>query len=739
MKDKEWEIRVKKLALAFGTGWEYMPGSEEPGSVLTDLFLEMERENRERYEKIGERHKQAFLKVVPERETETAKLKTALSVKVSGEHDGKMLEEGTEVYAFSTQEEMVRFRTVSPVRLTAAKLCCVIRRRGLSAWLTYQEGDGFPAEFFQPAGRELAHPVFRWRFRGTWDGRENFSFTLKFKAGAAEQIPLAGIWTVACGQDHYEAQWEQSEEGFRLSGDCPGFAGHLEGEVYELRLEFPAGEEVTEGWMKALCGGIVLEEKEHGLEPELCITDEGACGSVSLRPFGSALNPAACCYLACDRAVAGRAGELEIRFAESYETEEQLPEPEPKEYERLYKKYPWLRQRETVQDWAAGETAWEYFNGSFWRALPGSQYWQTGCHPNRTGEKRYRWTRPTDMQPCMIEGEEHFYLRLRLCRVQGAYSACWRKYIPVLENILFSSGECHMEPEGQDVPEPGEALASALYLGFDREITADNCWYTGKEGFSFAPGQIKGERKYFGRRQACWAELADGTPIGKILEEPACFLPNYVEILQYEDDPQHGEDLQHREDPQHGEDLQYGDDSRKERDEEELSPNIPEQTAYYVETNAAGMLDAVSVAETRYDRAGAPVREEREAAGHFFSHFGRLTTVMDMEILLQERYPFFRVENCLFRREGGELEVVLAAAGKGRRGLAESENCWKNCPEPGERQEDMTAEIGEWLEHTIHKIGPVWLQRVRVRCILSGSVGQGGKETERDAGTGIAR
>ncbi len=43
-----WEERIKKLALAFNTGWEYRPGEEEAGSVIADSFLDMMDENWKR-------------------------------------------------------------------------------------------------------------------------------------------------------------------------------------------------------------------------------------------------------------------------------------------------------------------------------------------------------------------------------------------------------------------------------------------------------------------------------------------------------------------------------------------------------------------------------------------------------------------------------------------------------------------------------------------------------------------
>ena len=94
---ENWQVQVKKLALAYGTGWEYIPGSEEAGSVLTDIFLEMEERNRKRYEKIWQRQELAFLQAVPECGEKQGGLSGALLVRAAGGEHARWVEEGAEV------------------------------------------------------------------------------------------------------------------------------------------------------------------------------------------------------------------------------------------------------------------------------------------------------------------------------------------------------------------------------------------------------------------------------------------------------------------------------------------------------------------------------------------------------------------------------------------------------------------------------------------------------------------
>lgn len=700
---QDWQTWVKKLALAYETGWEYQPGSEEPGSVLTDLFLEMEEKNEQRLEKIGEKHRQAFLKAVPEREKERKKLRAALSVKAPAACDGKRLEKGTRVYTVTEDGVLADFQTASSLLLTAARLRWVICRRGLSAWLCYEEGDGFPILISGAQRRELAHPVFRWRFRGMCDGHKTFSFTADFGEGAEADDAPPGSWIISDGRDAYPAVWTQSEGKWRLGGECPAFAGNLEGGDYELCMETSAEETLTEAWRRALTGELVLKEEEETLEPELCLTEAGPGSSRRTLPFGREPEPAACFYLAFDRAAAGARRSLVLRFSEGYETEERLPEPEPEVSDKRYRKYAWMFRAEPVQEWKAEETVWEYFNGSMWHVLPGSEDWRTGCRAEDQGERSLAFTLPEDAQPCVVEGEEHFYLRLRAEKVQGAYAAYFRKRIPVLHDIRVCAGARSFRPRESDLPDFGERFDGSVYLGFDREVTCDNRWYTGKGCRSFTPAQVKGRSLRYGM-EAYWVELPwGGKQCGEERSIPAgglsweenqinALLPNVVEICQETAD--------------------------------EVQQGIPERSAYYVEAGGLGVLDAVSLSEAHYDEYGAPIRSEADAAEHFFQHFGRLLTPMDLELLLQERYPFLQVKSCAYGREDKELDVTLA--------LPQQEG--------REREEERLSEICGWLRGALRRMGGPWLQDVGVRCTIlreDGTGEDGNGQGNRDGDEGI--
>ncbi|MCM1539756.1 MAG: hypothetical protein NC121_00665 [Blautia sp.] len=683
------QVKIKKLAFAYGTGWEYIPEDEEAGSVLTDIFLDMVERNRLHHEQIWRKQELEFQKAVPERETGEKRFSGELAVKVSAEEHGQWLEAGSQAYMLQEQGAPVRFRTLRPLQLTAAKLRYAVYRKGLCAWLAYEAGgedQGVP--------KELAHPVFRWYFPGLCDGAEDFCFEVKFHREGRPATPLAGKWTVSCGECGCPAEWRLTDSGFRLEGRMPGFAANLDGGMYQVRLELSPEEELTGEWLELLCGGYALKAAEEEREPDLCLTDSGVGEGGKILPFGTSPEEACCCYLACDRILAAAEDEIRLRFRESYLTEEKLPEPLSAEWEKIYKKYRWLRQTQTVREWRAEDTLWEYFNGNLWRELPGSGAWKTGCRGENEENRAYVWHRPRDMKPCVVEGEEHFYIRLRLRRVCNAYALYYRKTIPVLEEIRFGLGERRMLPAGQDVPDGGEADGERMYLGFDREVTPDNCWYTGAGSRSFTEEMILGKGVRFGR-EAFWVELAEKTE-----EDPACFQANYVPVRSISGEADRDMDM----------------------------PRIQAGDVFYFEPPGMGMLEAVCLSDICCESAGAPVRSERQAGENYFAHFGRLLTPMDMELMLQERYPLIQVKSCRFRQRDAVLEVGLVYPEDMDRGVRDRTirklAAWRG---PGEEAESRFTgpedalrgrlpEIGKWLEETLSADGPVWLRGCK--CVL---------------------
>lgn len=240
-----------------------------------------------------------------------------------------------------------------------------------------------------------------------------------------------------------------------------------------------------------------------------------------------------------------------------------------------------------------------------------------------------------------------------------------------------------------------------MYLGFDRKITAENIWYTGAGTISFEQEQIRGlsagcARQVRYGREAFWVELEGGEA-----QDWETLTPNYVEILQ--------ENGLQKADTQKA-DTQNEDTQKEDTQKEDMDGDsgaylqIPAATGFFVETADMETLNAVSVSDARYNGDGPPIDGQKrvEAAAHYFSHYGRLVTLYDIELLLQERYPFLKIVSCALREDTMELQISL----KQNTSL---QNVTK----------ELLWEIDEWLRQTISRTGSLWLKDVNVNCTLS--------------------
>lgn len=666
-RQEEMRLKIKKLALAFHTGWEYVPESGEAGSVLMDAFCDMLMENYRRFDRMWEKHALEFLSVMPEDAEEEIDRILELEIYANGGCDGKYLAQGTEVLFTPEQGEPLKFATAEPLRLTAAELLYVLYQDGLRVWQLYKKGE--------KEKKQIVRPVFCWQYENLCNGYEEFRYI-------ADIQEVSGEWSISDGEKRYSLEAQSTDEGLLLWGKTSAFRENTNDCIYKLQLSLSSEKELPE----QLCGPMVLKEEKKRCGVLLCLTEEGASGADRVLPFGRALEPASCCYFVCDRILAVKGREITLEFTEGLLQEEKLPQALPEQYRKLYKKYPWLKQEDRVMEWKAEATVWEYFNGRIWLPLPGSRQWNTGCGEQGAGQipaeglkRSFRWMAPDDMSACVVEGQEHYYIRLRLERAENAYAYYYRKRIPVLEKIYLSAAQGQIRPIRSSFPDLSLIGNRRVYYGFDREITEENCWYKGDGNLFFVPEAISGWGIRYGRK-AFWAET-DGQAGAEEKMKAVYLLPNYVRVRQIRGEGENG------------------------------FPSLKAEAGqlFSVETVNVGVLDAglltdVSFADTRiisdsrlFAAAGGKNRGSYPAA------FGRLVTPEDISGWLWKRYPEYSMVSCTLLEEKDELTVVL------RR---------KNSPGQEEARE-MMNEIEQRLKAALAVESQLWLAGCRVSCVLA--------------------
>lgn len=683
------------MALAFHTGWAYLPGEDEPGSVLTDCFLEMAADNRKRFEKVWDKQKQQLLQILPKEEEKEGLLYSAISVTATEECDGKWLPCDTRMYFVSNGGDLFWFGTMADIRLTFASLGCVVHRKGLYAWMTACDGKSGEIPLSEKHGEEVEHPVFRWRFPDLCNGMEECRFRVLLPEKTLQEDPVQKAMAEAViylsdENSRCLMKQERTPEGLWWSAGTPQFAENGKGTKYEICLEAAAGEPFWE----TFSGELALQEEAWKEEYKRCL------------PFGRSLEENACFYMACDRILARDCKEVTLEYRESFVTEENLPpEENKKQYDKMYKKYPWLEEYRRVGEEKAVETVWEYFDGKQWCMIPQSREWKTGCKTeDKTdgGKKRFTWAPPKDREACSIDGETHFYLRLRLLVSKQAHGMYYRRQIPVLEEICLSVPARKWMPAKQVIPKAPEC-GEEWYLGFDRPISSENKWClkyrgtkeTGEEVwgqtmFSFQDRQLEGEAVRFGEK-AFWVKMQDTDWNGiwqiPLKEVSVRFLPNYVEI---------------REEPQN-----FGAKLWKETGEESIGMSV--------NAGKYGMLDARTVKPVRrkggnVSLTGAGKSEEE------MGRFGRLVTFMDVETWLTQHFPCLEKVNCSWREETEELFLL--------------------CYAHEALTKEQEKEIREALEDALRKKGSLWLSGCRIVLEICAANEAAGESEEGKAAKG---
>lgn len=691
--------KIKKLALAYKTGWEYTPEGEEAGSVLMDVFLDMLEENEGRLAGKWEKHHGEFVRVAPDMEKSSPPARLGFLVRASREAAGKMLAAGTKLNLVSPEGRLVRFGLCNGVRLTEARLKYVVYQRGLSAWLTYRSGGDDKGEgisLFDSAGECLWHPCFLRRYRGLCDGMRRVRFRVEFSKdhqGAIDSIPREGF-RISDGKTSYPLALQGKEE-LALCGDTPGYAGNLGNGCYEIRLDIPEGEEPDAACLDILSGKMSLKLEAENCPAEFCITDDEIGASSEVRPFGREPDISACCYIACDGAMTPRNRNIALSFVQECEVEERLPVREEGD-KRLYKKYPWLRDDARAEDWRAEDFLWEYYNGSCWRGLSGNRQGaekskapegeQELFLPENNGKScTLRFCRPEDMEPCVIEGRERYFIRVRPGRVNGAYAAYYRKYIPVMKNIMFFTEELRFDSIAEELPKKEDIGTEKLYFGFDHDVTAENTWYaeyregdrTKRTVFSFREDMLAGKRTVYGL-SAFWAAADKKALNGKAVITK--LEPNYAEGVQIPEE-------------------------KKGRGTGDVL--LPQNSRGFIKTREYGQLDVLSLWDGELKGSGEQGGKVPDKKG-FFQGFGRIATYQDLKELIRSLYPELEVLSCELSKETGSLDIVI-----------------KRCGGPeGEETERKTEDIQKRLKELIQVYGGLWIKDCPVRLRSGGPEGR---------------
>lgn len=699
---------LRKLALAYETGWEYRKGTEEPGSVIAGICLDMLEENLERFDRIWDKHACEFLQSVPIQKKECLPLKGSIVIDARELEKEELLPAGTALSTVTEEGRVLAFRTGEEVWLTPAFLQAVFYTDGSRTWQVYKQNSMGRMEFAPctPFGEPLEEPRLIWCYRDLLNCIGNSRIRVSFRESGEEEafrrlcLEEKSRITVSDGSGTYELCPGMEADMLYLKGDTEGFAHNREETIYRICVDIPdtvAGSEAAQVMkngpsLLAVCGRNI---------PQIIITEEETAGETPVLPFGRGLDESSCCYLACDEILAGEGKEIRLSLEEEYLLEERLPEPKTEEYKKKMKKYAWMLEEPKVWDWRVTDTAWEYFDGNTWHILPESTDWQI-CRTGKAAAWKFVMHRPADMQPCVVEGMEHFYIRVRIRHTQNAYTEYYRKYIPVWKSITLEKEEVWRKPEpgengkGPDI-DSGRS-GEGLYLFFDRELPTGYRLYTellnretgGAERTILHAEDVSGYGAAFrlGAERHTLYFNGDKIPFawrqGIVREMSAC----YTKIVQFV--------------------PPEADDGRNGEQEETQVPFVEAGSIFTLETISGRQLTARAAESTVKTFAAEIGTESRQEAQGYYSHFGRIVTAGDIAVLCRQKFPFLKDVICKAERKQ-----------KGKKGILNVTFLLEKEDFIAPDHAAAGAEAVKWLEGLFAGSGILWLAEYSVKVTMT--------------------
>lgn len=705
--DDETRIKILKLAMAYHTGWEYRSGGQEAGSVIADVFWQMQKKNRERFLRIWDKHEMEFLQVVPPPVPVYPSQKTEIAVRAAKGRDGKKLSQGTCFYTVTEDGSLAEFETEKEITLNTARLQYALYEKYGHAWLVYdRDRDGGDWEetgllLFAECGQEMPRPSVSWKLNNIGNG-------LAYCSWQVSEAWLDGkdfsAWSISDGSNTYPLNLSEKEDTVWLEGSTPAFAENLQATGYEVYLETVRPRWFPERVQQVLTTGLTLEEQAYRSAPELIITEDLVCTENEFLPFGQQIDEFSCCYMGWNRVLARPCTALTLEYEESCRLEEKLPEKKSPAYEKAVRKYPWLRQDETVHNWKAEETIWEYFDGEMWRVLEGSAGWQTCCG-TETVLKTFTFTPPSDMAGAAVEGETLFYLRLRIVKTKQPYALYYRKYIPVLKNIRLERAAYTWEGAssgGRACRKEIDGAEERMYFGFEQPLHAQS-------GI-----RIETETDSGGKAAGSYTAIPSEWILGTEdrWEKEAYW-------LKWERMPEESkEQKEQKEESLKLLSWNFNCVPVREKEGREIkagSAKLRAGTEFSGGQDTEAGLQAEALSDAYLPHSAGVSEDTAERAQNLLRSFGRMVTIEDIRRRCRERYPRLTVTDCRMDRSRQPVLTVV---------LQEREDF------PGWSRA-LECEVREWLEGVLSLYGSLWLADCRVKIeLLPQSAGKPAGETE---------
>ncbi len=511
--DEFWK-RFVQYVRSYLPDWQYQPGGPEPEGALMTVLGELLEDSRRRLKGLPEKHQREFLGAWEDAPQPREPMYVYAGFSAP---QGTRLPGGSVFYCSGDGTRL--WETVGDTWAEAGGL----------AEQVFSDGTWGKLVRLPPPARGGPVRLFDFRLPGFERRQVRFCHPTAFasQTGCEAALRLKGAGDglpdfLSCPQT---CAWYLETEGEPLPLDPPT----AEGELLRFRLPAAAGAwallaSVTEGAVPPdlPVSRVLAQTSRAAGEETLVLTDDGLYQGGAWLPFGSRLMQWNTCYIDCPNVLCLPGAQVTLSWVQSEQTrEELLPEMDRQpEYRPVMRRLP--KTPPEIRQVRADLVAWEYWNGTVWRTIPGTEAW-TGvfsggaqaCATPRAVRVSFRW--PEDARPCPVRGVEGCWLRWRLSACEGAGWLPARYHAPEVSQlqvtaVLTGAGVALQRRWGaeEDFEALPEHRAKALFPAFS---PGWDCWWL---GFDSPPGGSTrtlylalGERIAGGRLSA-WEAAPDG-------------------------------------------------------------------------------------------------------------------------------------------------------------------------------------------------------------------------------------
>lgn len=478
--DAYWK-RFEEYVHSYLPDWQYERAGTETEAALLTVAAELLTDSMRRLNRLPEKHEREFLRPwdAGPRQADCANAFAALTAP-----NGQFVPVGSEFYLsgdgtriWKTMESVY----AEPVNLVAQVFSSANRQIWLTAPLP--EPDS-PVSLFDFHGDNLRRCEARFIHPDAFASRQGCEVYVK--------LPDADESVLDCFASEADTVWQMVLDDLEIPIPTPVrkekslcFSLPAAPDAKALFVQFRPGRRVPEGRL----GRVLVTTRRENIPVFAAFQEDGtACTGEQWMPFGDKPELWKSCCLACPDALALRGAEITVTLSSALRVSEELltvPEQET-EFRPVMRRLP--APPPPPRDVYADVVVWEYWNGTAWLPLSGTERY-TACFGPRESvegaclEARFTW--PEDAAKCEIQGVEAHWLRWRIQRTEGMSWPPCRYHAPEVARVRFFSAledapvlvesRVNADDDFTPVTDPQAPLMPPLspeldawWLGFDR-------------------------------------------------------------------------------------------------------------------------------------------------------------------------------------------------------------------------------------------------------------------------------